>query len=82
MMGIQNLLAFLLDLGCVAYPPCNSSFSMKNENFKFWKKFFSFHQKVKLYTFLSIVFDGESEFLCHLIGSWLLSISALQVKLW
>jgi len=81
MMGIQNLLAILLDLGCVAYPPCNSSFSMKNKNFELLKKLFSGHQKVKVYTVLISIFDGESEFICLFIGSWLHSRSALQLKL-
>ena len=62
-MGNQNLLAILLDLGCVAYPPCNSSFSMENKNFELLKKLFSGHQKVKVYTFLSIVFNADSEFI-------------------
>jgi len=72
-----------LDLGCIADPPCNSSFGRrKNENFEFLKKFFSFHEKVKVYTFLISIFDGESEFISLFIGSWLRSISALQLKLW
>ena len=71
-MGIQNLLAILLDLGCVAYPPCNSSFGRsKNENFELLKKLFSGHQNVKVYTVLKSIFDGESEFICLLIESWL-----------
>ena len=77
-MRIQNLLAFLLNLECVAYPPCNSSFSMKNKNFELLKKIFSCYQKVKVYTFLIIVYDGDSEFVCRFIGSWLRSRSALQ----
>jgi len=53
-----------LDLGCIADPPCNSSFGRrKNENFEFWKKFFSFLEKVEVYIFLSIVFDADSEYI-------------------
>ena len=82
MMGIQNLLAFLLDLGCLAYLPCNSSFGRsKNENIELLKKLFSGHQKVKVYTFLISIFDGDSEFISFFIGSWLHSRSALQLKL-
>jgi hypothetical protein len=81
-MGIQNLLAILLDLGCLAYLPCNSSFGRsKNENIELLKKLFSGHQKVKVYTVLISIFDGESEFISHFIGSWLRSRSALQLKL-
>jgi len=52
-----------LDPGCVAYPPCNSSFSMKNKNFELLKKLFSGHQKVKVYAVLISIFDGDSEFI-------------------
>ena len=54
-MGNQNLLAFLLDLGCIADPPYNSSFGRsKNPS----KKFFFILKKV-LGLFASVVGAGQ-----------------------
>jgi len=50
MMGNQNLLAFLLDLGCIADPPCNSSFGRSKNPSK--KIFLIFKKVLGLFVFV------------------------------